>query len=457
MRCSKGESFAGHLLGNPFHEEAGSLHDELNTTGQYEDQEDDEIVVDEDSEESSPNEEGTKYHREVDDDENRQERLYREVESGLKEHRIDHDGSDEGVDEGVYEGSDEGSHRDSYKGSGRSSDVGRIKSRDEAIENQTHQEQSEGGIPPSQQEEANEESATDQREDRNDGDDESSTEANDNVDDSLDDGQNVKSGEHGKQDNISRSWYALVQDYSQRALSRPEDILIALGALAQEFHILHQNILGSYAAGLWTEKLKEGLLWHLSYPRHPDRESFIPPKKTATEYRAPSWSWASSEQPVAFRIQREPHIVLDQEIPDEPTWYIEIVDSSVTPRGERNPFGAVQTAHVDVKGLLTPIRRVSRSSGHKSDRCAVDDVALVKADRTSDYNGTDLFAPDSIEALEKIDSSCHWLLVYDATRGRARGLIIRKIASGQYQRLGFAEFSVNASDVRGEQCVIRLV
>ena len=249
----------------------------------------------------------------------------------------------------------------------------------------------------------------------------------------------------------------MVQDYSQRALSQPDDILIALGALAQEFHIQHENFLGRYMAGLWTQTLKEGLLWHLSYPRHPDRESFIPPQEGAMEYRAPSWSWASSEQPVTFRIQREPCLVPDQEMPDEPEWFIEIVDCGVTLKDERNPFGAVQTAYLDVKGILAPIRRVPGSSWRRPDQCAVDDVALIESDRNPDHNNTDIFSPDSMEALEKIDSSCYWLLVYDATRARARGLIVRKIASGQYQRLGFAEFQVDASNVQGEDCVIRLV
>ena len=133
------------------------------------------------------------------------------------------------------------------------------------------------------------------------------------------------------------------------------------------------------------------------------------------------------------------------------------MDCSVTPRDERNPFGAVEAAYVDVKGLLMPIQRVPGSSLDRPDRCSVDDVALTEIDRRYYCNNSDVFSPDSIEALDEINSSCYWLLVYNATRSRARGLIVRKIAMDQYQRLGFTEHQVDVSYLQGEECVTRLI
>ena len=164
------------------------------------------------------------------------------------------------------------------------------------------------------------------------------------------------------------------------------------------------------------------------------------------------------QQTVTFRTQKEAHPMPDQYKSAEPTWHTEIVDYGVTLKDERNPFGAVRDAYLDVEGFLAPLRRVPGSRWHKPDRCPEDDVALTGGDRPFYLNQTDIFAPDSMEALEQIDPSCcYWLLIYDVTLARTRGLIVRKIALGQYRGLGLAEFQVNAFDVQGEKCVIRLI
>ena len=97
--------------------------------------------------------------------------------------------------------------------------------------------------------------------------------------------------------------------------------------------------------------------------------------------------------------------------PTEPTWCIQIRASSVTPLSARSPFGAVQTAYIDVKGLLLPIRRIPRQEGNQVDRCGAENVGLLDC-YDAMFHKTDLFAPDSLEALERLDSSCYWLPVY---------------------------------------------
>ena len=151
--------------------------------------------------------------------------------------------------------------------------------------------------------------------------------------------------------------------------------------------------------------LREGMLWHVSSPPDPNRSSFISPQKSNPQYNAPSWSWASCGQHVTYRIQREPDLSFgrDWKEPDA-SWCVEILDCLVAPRSERNPFGAVQTAYIDIKGSLMPIRRLSGKSKTRPDSCAEDDVALVTDDRF-EFEESDLFAPDSINALELIDSS----------------------------------------------------
>ena len=160
---------------------------------------------------------------------------------------------------------------------------------------------------------------------------------------------------------------------------------------------------------------------------------------------------------MTYRIHREPDLSFgrDWKEPDA-SWCVEILECIVAPRSERNPFGAVQTAYIDTKGSLIPILRLSGKSKTRPDSCAEDDVSLVTGDRF-EIDESDLFAPDSINALELIDSSCYWLPLYNATRSRLRGLIVRRTSPGSntFQRFGFAEFMADSSRLQsgGEQIV----
>ncbi|KAL8787767.1 MAG: hypothetical protein Q9195_007636 [Heterodermia aff. obscurata] len=235
-------------------------------------------------------------------------------------------------------------------------------------------------------------------------------------DDEDDENKDDERRKKDREDEIFQGWYASVQDYSGRVLSQSGDILIALGALAQEYQSLHDDELGKYLASLWTERLSEGLLWHLAYPRHPDRDSFIQPRKVVSEYHAQSWSWASCGQPVAFRTQREPGLIsfgiIDESDRPQPIWCIKIMGCSVMPRNEHIPFGAVQEAHIDVEGVLMPIRRVFDQvwdGARYRHRCTIDNLTLLETNNSlPHYPNTDLFVPDSIEALDKslCDTAC---------------------------------------------------
>ncbi|KAL8847616.1 MAG: hypothetical protein Q9221_007346 [Calogaya cf. arnoldii] len=251
------------------------------------------------------------------------------------------------------------------------------------------------------------------------------------------------------QTELFRNWARIVQDYSQRSLSYPGDILVALGALALESQNQDGSVLGSYVAGLWMDSLREGLLWHISSPPHPDRDTYLPPRGTVSQYYAPSWSWASCGHPVVFRTEREPYMSFGNYEKEEPSWCAEIMDFKVFPQSERNPLGAVKNGHIDIKGSLVPIRRVSKSDDLKPDKCDVGDIALNTNDEYEEK--PQLFAPDSIDSLALIDWSCSWLPLYDATRGRCRGLIVREINPGRFRRLGFAVFpSRTLEELRSE-------
>ncbi|KAL9032367.1 MAG: hypothetical protein Q9180_006542 [Flavoplaca navasiana] len=254
---------------------------------------------------------------------------------------------------------------------------------------------------------------------------------------------------------LFQKWAAIVQDYSQRSLSFPGDILLAIGALALEFQKKDAAVLGRYAAGLWTNSLREGLLWHVASAPHPDRKSFLPPYGTVSPYHAPTWSWASCEQPIIFRTKREPDISLGNYEKEEPKWCAEILDCKIFPQSERNPLGAVKAGYIDIKGHLIPLRRVSKDISSRFGAFDVEDAALVFTGADDRVYESGIFAPDSNDSLASTKFSCYWIPLYDATRGRCRGLVVREFGRARFRRLGFAEFHVSSKYF--DQCEERTI
>jgi Heterokaryon incompatibility protein (HET) len=89
------------------------------------------------------------------------------------------------------------------------------------------------------------------------------------------------------------NWRALVELYTDTALTKPEDTLVALSGVAK---IMQRVTRDEYIAGLWKENLAHDLLWERvgeinHRPRDPDAPD---------AWIAPSWSWASSGYFVAY-------------------------------------------------------------------------------------------------------------------------------------------------------------
>lgn len=97
---------------------------------------------------------------------------------------------------------------------------------------------------------------------------------------------------------LYKSWKRdLVQEYSYRKLTKPEDRLPALSGIARFFQATlreeagdQETKLPQYLAGMWRDDLLEQLLWIAKQPT------------TANHvYVAPTWSWASINGPIDFR------------------------------------------------------------------------------------------------------------------------------------------------------------
>lgn len=84
-----------------------------------------------------------------------------------------------------------------------------------------------------------------------------------------------------------RQWRETLEQYTTLSITRPSDRLPALAGLAS----LAERTLGcQYLYGIWNFHLPYGLFW----------QPADPPMVSATEWRAPSWSWAAWEGGVLF-------------------------------------------------------------------------------------------------------------------------------------------------------------
>lgn len=96
-------------------------------------------------------------------------------------------------------------------------------------------------------------------------------------------------------------WYRIVQDYSHRDLTKPEDRLPALSGFAAEWKRVKPE--DEYFAGLWKSDIFKGLAWFPS-PKENDIRRRLPaidaPWPPSSRFDGiPSWSWAAFDGPVA--------------------------------------------------------------------------------------------------------------------------------------------------------------
>jgi hypothetical protein len=135
-------------------------------------------------------------------------------------------------------------------------------------------------------------------------------------------------------------WHRLIGTYSQRNISRPEDKLPAISAVAAEFAKITKDY---YLAGLWLSNLPRDLLWTT-----PQAATHRP--KT---WRAPTWSWASVDNDILYL----------QPPPKNATLLATILEVGTVPLTAMAPFGEVKQGSLLLTAPCLPLRiddKVSR-------------------------------------------------------------------------------------------------
>lgn len=104
-------------------------------------------------------------------------------------------------------------------------------------------------------------------------------------------------------------WLSLVEEYSRRQLSVSQDKLSAIAGVAR---VISEETKDTYIAGVWASHLLEDIFWRVythvetfedegrDWNGRPVRGKLIGRSSVPTQYRAPSWSWASLDAPIKY-------------------------------------------------------------------------------------------------------------------------------------------------------------
>jgi hypothetical protein len=150
-----------------------------------------------------------------------------------------------------------------------------------------------------------------------------------------------------------RSWYNLVEHYSDKELAQSSDNLNAVSGLAA---LCHETFGFTYLAGLWKEHLHAGLAWYVASNDE---------RATVQDIQEPSWSWSSvGKVRLSYRKWQG-----TLEIPNL-TNAAQIVNTFCEFANPSNPYGSLP------KGIISLRTYLKQGRLHHSHTYAVSRIAL---------------------------------------------------------------------------------
>jgi hypothetical protein len=137
----------------------------------------------------------------------------------------------------------------------------------------------------------------------------------------------------------SADWWRYIERYSELALTNESHRLPAISGIAK---IVQDSTSGTYLAGLWSGHLPINLGWRRD----------VMTQKTPSEWRAPSWSWASVEGKVSFDSLYD----ISDRLLDVLNFNCELLSDDKT--------GQVVSGHLTVSGALLTKADIVKSPYH---------------------------------------------------------------------------------------------
>lgn len=126
---------------------------------------------------------------------------------------------------------------------------------------------------------------------------------------------------------LVETWESLVETYTKTGLTNETDKLVAISGLAKA--LAAQSDI-QYLAGLWNYGLKHQLRWYA-----------VSPSKRPDVFRAPSWSWASTNSRILFHGYRDTRAIT----------VLRVQLNSASPSGS---FTTFESSSMTIRGVLIP-------------------------------------------------------------------------------------------------------
>ena len=225
----------------------------------------------------------------------------------------------------------------------------------------------------------------------------------------------LKSGD----DEGYRLWARIVETYSKCALTDTKDKLIALAGIAKHMSLLLKD---EYVVGMWHRYLASELLWLVNDPFNANRPACRP-----SEYRAPSFSWASIDGVVQPGYSSDKDLLIEVL-----TVELQHVTADVT--------GLVQSGSLLLKCQL---QKLSMRRNTRTDNSFIMTVNGTEAGKDEAFLGNPTVYPDERESNfnpEAVDQSTLYCVPATYTRYSLYVLLLHCVDApgGVYRRFGLA-------------------
>ncbi|KAK4552312.1 hypothetical protein LTR86_010483 [Recurvomyces mirabilis] len=228
------------------------------------------------------------------------------------------------------------------------------------------------------------------------------------------------------------AWLALVSAYTNTALTKETDRIIAMSGIAMTAQRLAKWKPSGYVAGLWRQEIEVAMLWHLTDAGSRSADMFV----------APSWSWASVRGSMEFTPLEDWESVKTNLV-------ARVLHIEMATLG--GPFGIITNGSMQ---LRAPIHQI-RLWEVRFDGSASNLYCMSIDERTTRRRGEDPYNIDFFEALDHepmyqsippngLDAVfCRFTTAetpHLAKRWASEGLILQPIIHqqpGRYSRIGW--------------------
>jgi hypothetical protein len=212
-------------------------------------------------------------------------------------------------------------------------------------------------------------------------------------------------------------WEQIVENYCSRSLTYSQDKLPALSGLARRYQAANSKP-DKYLAGLWESHLPQHLLWvqfgdwYRAFVANAENQR-------PSEYRAPSWSWASIDGLVSYIHVRD--------IKYPSLYTLEVVSSHIELENDNSPFGRIKGGSLILCGRFKQAFMVM-----------VSDVPQIFATENKEFNIGSVFLDDeSLQGRKLADRHPIFCLLV-VTGIYYRSLVLTDVVgrAGVYSRMG---------------------